>query len=355
MDTRLVAVWERDPVLVAPKGHQAPFIVDTWKRETLLRFGSARYYDSRARYHQAEAELGRQTAEERFRLLEEHDRGMRRRALAIEVFRLLSPGEMVARASAHIAGTSIEQHRAFLEAARRYRRDLLAVLEERDAFGSWAWFTDDPPGARPWTAFLGLSPEQIAPEDLPGIADRFRAPEIQERMAAELARRDHGGSRLDLSSLPTFEFRSPPPTLRALAGVAAPLLTALGLLLVWVAYTVRRRARLAGEGRLGSALGPTVEAPWGGPAPSVGAHGVEARSRGVRLPRARSLGVPRFLGPGWLPGRDRGGFLAGFWNELGEIVSHPRWWTVSAVVAVLMSLACGYHGIELAKPGEGRA
>ena len=66
----------------------------------------------------------------------------------------LSPAGAYAQAASAIAGTSQEEFYGFIEQARDYRRQIIAYLEDRDAFGSRTYFNDD----KGWEADLSGMP-----------------------------------------------------------------------------------------------------------------------------------------------------------------------------------------------------
>lgn len=66
----------------------------------------------------------------------------------------LSPAGAYAQAAGAIAGTSQEEFYGFIEQVRDYRRQIIAYLEDRDAFGSRTYFNDD----KGWEADLSGMP-----------------------------------------------------------------------------------------------------------------------------------------------------------------------------------------------------
>ena len=71
----------------------------------------------------------------------------------------LLPAGAYAQAASLLAGTSRREYDDFIDQTRTYRGQIIAFLEERDAFGSREWFNDDPG----WRADL---------RDLPRFAER---------------------------------------------------------------------------------------------------------------------------------------------------------------------------------------
>ena len=74
-------------------------------------------------------------------LLEGFPRRIQRRNSQLQ--RLLPPGAY-AQAASLLAGTSRREYDDFIGQVRTYRGQVIAFLEERDAFGSREWFNDDP-------------------------------------------------------------------------------------------------------------------------------------------------------------------------------------------------------------------
>ena len=74
-------------------------------------------------------------------LLEGFPRRIQRRNSQLQ--RLLPPGAY-AQAASLLAGTSRREYDDFIGQVRAYRGQVIAFLEERDAFGSREWFNDDP-------------------------------------------------------------------------------------------------------------------------------------------------------------------------------------------------------------------
>ena len=56
----------------------------------------------------------------------------------------LLPAGAYAQAASAFAGTSRREYYDFIDQVRAYRGQIIAFLEERDAFGSREWFNDDP-------------------------------------------------------------------------------------------------------------------------------------------------------------------------------------------------------------------
>ena len=71
----------------------------------------------------------------------------------------LLPAGAYAQAASILAGTSRREYYDFIDQVRTYREQIIAFLEDRDAFGSREWFNDDPG----WHADL---------RDLPRFRDR---------------------------------------------------------------------------------------------------------------------------------------------------------------------------------------
>lgn len=208
-DQLLDEALAEDPLRTGRNAHRAPFQT-TRLRAVLHRYGSQRYYDSLASYYQTEIELGRRYAERIFELRHQADRKRRSAGWAAELLASLSPAVLLERLSESFAATSLADQDDFLAACRDYRRALIAYLEEREAFRSWRWFTDDPPATRPWTVLFGLEPEEVANDQVGELAELYRSPEIQRRLQAELASlRADPATRLDLGGLPAFRWQGP--------------------------------------------------------------------------------------------------------------------------------------------------
>jgi ABC-type transport system involved in multi-copper enzyme maturation permease subunit len=86
----------------------------------------------------------------------------------------LSPAGMLAEAASAAADTDLDSYLRFVDQAGRYRRDLIAHLEEENAFGSDRWF---------------YSPDNpVQPETLPRFAERPETPgQLLGRLAPTIA------------------------------------------------------------------------------------------------------------------------------------------------------------------------
>ncbi len=205
-DRRLLAEWRRDPLRAARSGHSSPILASSWNRATLRRFGSAAYYDSLARYYAHEVELGRRYAEEIFALTQRQTAGRHRLERLVTLLSLPSPAFLLDRLAESFAGTASDDHDRFLAACRAYRRQLIEYLEAKGAFGSWRWFTDDPPGnLRPWPTLLGLRLEEVTEANLERLFQRIQEPAIAEQIQRDLAAFEKDPARrLPASDLPPF-------------------------------------------------------------------------------------------------------------------------------------------------------
>lgn len=197
------------------------------ERTILIRLGSARFYDRTSYCYSREARINGHYAE-RIAELE------RRRSASLPSERFLaglsvaSPRLLLDSLSQALAGTSHADHLRFLSDCRDYRRKVVGHLEQIGAFGSWRWFTDDPPGAtHPWPLFLGLSPDEVGIGKEKEIALALGSPEINEKVQQYRKASDANPARkLALTDLPEFSPRetSLAVRLREASGDATALL-----------------------------------------------------------------------------------------------------------------------------------
>ncbi|MEM8930579.1 MAG: ABC transporter permease subunit [Acidobacteriota bacterium] len=305
-DAALDAAWNKESLRLEPSGHTAPIVFDTWDHKVLRRLGSARYYASMVRYYAEEVRLGRDYADRGHALFSEHEAKVRALARPLAWFELLSPGDVLERLAATLAGTSLADHDAFVRAARVYRDELLVELDRRAAPSSWRWFTDDPPETMPWPSFIGLEPDDVGPDDISDMAARFRRDDVQTRVERSL--NDPAvRTPIDLTAMPIFHFE---PGDRRIERAAGAVLTLALLSALLVALIFRSRHRFL-DGRRAAAVRST-------------ASRIEPDD-----PRARrDVGLLR--------------------SELGEISGQTRWRLVATAVVVLMATACILHGLHAA-------
>lgn len=241
-DQRLQEARAADPLRTGRNAHSAPVFLSTRPWAELHQYGSARYYDSLAAYHRVEVEVGMDYAERIFKVRRHAAGELRSAGRAAELLASLSPAFLLERLTESFAATSVADQEDFLAACRGYRRELIAFLERRQAFGSWRWFTDDPLETRPWTTLLGYRPEDVEPSAVVDLAGRFRSREIQDELAA------HPAARLDLEGLPVFRWQDP-NLMRATRRVAWAIalfvtfhaLLAAAVLMRFYRYEVRSR------------------------------------------------------------------------------------------------------------------
>jgi ABC-type transport system involved in multi-copper enzyme maturation permease subunit len=240
---RLAAERRRAPLLTRLSGHSASsFVTNERRRAVRYRYGSAPYYDSLAAYYRCETRTGIEYAAQVFAVRERYEARLKAQERLAAALAALSPAALLDRLSAAFSGTSVAEYDRFLAASQRYRLALLAYLAEKDAFRSWRWFTDDPPGElQPWPRYFGLTPEQVAPDQASRLFSRLSEPAI-----AAQVRRDRAAvardptRRLALDDLPPFTYPGPRllGALRhgAAAAIALLLLDALAAAAVWARW-----------------------------------------------------------------------------------------------------------------------
>ena len=181
----VTTVFERSPVL---------FIEG---RKVLLRYGTEEYYAARARFHQAEVEVGLEFADQIF-ALERRALDVRRNfERRVKILSLPSPAFLLEQLSESLAGTSVADHDAFLEGSRAYRGVFLDYLNRHQAFSSWRWFTDDAPESLlPWTTLAGYPPEALAAAEEDEMIDSFQSVEVQQLVQGNKEKWAHDPDRL---------------------------------------------------------------------------------------------------------------------------------------------------------------
>ncbi|HYU36047.1 MAG TPA: ABC transporter permease subunit [Thermoanaerobaculia bacterium] len=242
-DRRLEAELRRVPLRAVFNGDSAISFASGENRAVRYRYGSAAYYDALSAYYRTEVALGMRYAETVFaeqRRAEEHLRAAERLGLMLG---MISPAVLLDNLSEELAGTSTAEYDRFLAACRDYRLALIRYFEERNAFASWRWFTDDRPDRlHPWPLFLGLTPDEARPEDVQRLFARLGDPEIAGRVSREQAAlAGDPARRLPLADMPRFV----PPGAGFLECLRRGIPEALGLLafnlLAWAAVSARFR------------------------------------------------------------------------------------------------------------------
>jgi ABC-2 type transport system permease protein len=210
-ESRLAARLRGSPVLATVSGHTAMAFTSGEHRAARYRHGSALYYGALAGYFRFETESGLRYAGEVFALRRRYEERLREGERLGNALASLSPAFLLDRLSEAFAGVSVAEHDRFLAACRGYRRDLIAWLQRRGAFGSWRWFSDDPPDhLLPWPRYLGLSPEEVDPAQIGELSSQLNDPAMQVRMRQDQERLARDPSRhLPLADMPRFSYRGP--------------------------------------------------------------------------------------------------------------------------------------------------
>lgn len=267
----------------------------------LRRLGSAEFNDSLAAYYEGEVRLAMRYAV--------YKHGLRQKARAEEArltrplvwLAVISPGRLLDVTAARLAGTSSADHERFLAAARDFRLNMVAFLEEKEALGSWRWFTDDPPEGLPWTSFVGFQPQEVAEDQVDGLVDEFSKPEIQDQVTALLDSRHCPEHCVDLSEMPSIEVDTGDGWNGRLVSVLASVIM---ISILWVlAWEAAYRMRS-----------------WDG-------SGAANSRESLRL-----AGRGRGLGIGGLWSRSI------YWAELRSILWQLRWRAASVLVVMVMAL-----------------
>src|SRR3954451_22960380 len=210
-DRLLAARLRSSPLLATVSGHTAMSFASGEHHAARYRHGSAQYYDALASYFRYETATGLRYSEEAFVLHQRYEARLREGERLGTALAALSPAFLLDRLSESFAGTSVAEHDRFLAACRRYRRDLLAWLNRKGAFGSWRWFSDDPPNhLLPWPLYLGRSPEEVGPDQVSQLFNQLNEPEMQARIRRDQESVERGPSRrLRLDDMPRFSYSGP--------------------------------------------------------------------------------------------------------------------------------------------------
>jgi hypothetical protein len=241
-ERRLARERRRVYLRVAVSGHTALSFASGEHHAVRYRQGSAPYYDALADYHRFEAATGSRYAAQAFALRQRYEERLRQGERLGAALAAVSPAFLLGRLSESFAGTSIAEHDRFLAACRRYRSDLLAYLERQGAWRSWRWFTDDPPGElHPWPLYLGLSPEEVRPDEVSRLFSRLSEPAVEARIRRDREAIESDPSRrLSLEGMPRFSYHgtSFPGAARRGAACAGALLAlaALAAAAVWARF-----------------------------------------------------------------------------------------------------------------------
>lgn len=202
--------FRSDPLRAHFSGHTAISVSNGEHRAVRYRSGSAAYYDSLASYFQLEARAGSGNAAEVFAIQQHYEARLRAGEKLEAALAMLSPSFLLDRLSEAFSGTSIAEHDRFLAASRAYRLTLLAFIEQRNAFRSWRWFTDDSPAnLHPWPLYLGRSPEEVPPGQVAALFSRLSEPDVAAHVQQDRdgIQRDPS-RRLSLDDMPRFAYRS---------------------------------------------------------------------------------------------------------------------------------------------------
>lgn len=168
------------------------------------RYASAAYYDQAVAFHRQEVRNGMALADA---ALVDHRRvaALWRSADARgRAFASLSPSFLLSRVADSIAGTAPEDFGRFQAACIAYRQTVRRYLDEKNAFSSWRWLTDDSrENLYPWPRFLKLEPEQIhTPEEAWDLFNKLDAQEDQIELQDRLRERP-----LSLKGLQRFTYQ----------------------------------------------------------------------------------------------------------------------------------------------------
>lgn len=207
----LAAELRRSPLRAAASGHTAISFANGENRAVRYRSGSAAYYDALAEHYRFEARAGARHAAAVFALRQRYQERLQAGERLGAALAALSPAFLLDRLSESFAGTSVAEYDRFLAACRRYRTELLAYVDHKGAFRSWRWFTDDPAGRlHPWPLYLGLSPEEVAPEQVSRLFSRLSEPGVEARIRRDQeAMQNDPSRRLRLDDMPRFSYRGP--------------------------------------------------------------------------------------------------------------------------------------------------
>jgi ABC-type transport system involved in multi-copper enzyme maturation permease subunit len=238
----LVTELRRSPLRATVSGHRASSFANGEHGAVRYRSGSAAYYDALAEHYRFETETGVRHAAAVFALQQRYEERLRDGERLGAALAALSPAFLLDRLSESFAGTSIAEYDRFLAACRRYRTELLVYVDSKDTFRSWRWFTDDLPGRlHPWPLYLGLSPDEVTPEQVSRLFSRLSEPEVEARIRKDREAMESDPSRrLRLDDMPRFSYSGPGflSSLRHGAAEAGALLilNAIAAAAVWARF-----------------------------------------------------------------------------------------------------------------------
>ncbi len=241
-DQILAAALHRSPLRATVNGHTAISFATGEHGAVRYRSGSATYYDALAEHYRFEAETGVHHAAAVFALRQRYEERLRTGERLGAALSALSPAFLLDRLSESFAGTSVTEYDRFLAACRRYRTELLAYVDHKGAFRSWHWFTDDSPGRlHPWPLYLGLTPDEVAPEEVSRLFSRLSEPAVEARIRRDREAMESDPSRhLRLDDMPRFSYSGPGflSSLRDGAAEAGALLilNAIAAVAVWARF-----------------------------------------------------------------------------------------------------------------------
>lgn len=182
---------------------------EDYEQSIFVRFGSARYYRELVSSYAHFIAVGRQDAIQIEAAHRPGDMALREAQRLALIWGAVSPRTLLDETVHSLAGTSVSDHDRFLAHCRRYRRRIIQYMEEKDAFRSWRWVTDDRPDALfPWPSFFGLTVDRMNQLDLRYWFSLLGKPPYDVALHRRVDMMDHDPTRaLQLADLPRFSFR----------------------------------------------------------------------------------------------------------------------------------------------------
>ena len=165
----------------------------------LVRYSPKETMDADLRYYQFVEPLRMEYAEKVWRVEEYRLNKLTRQTKLANALSSLSPVTSLSAATAALAGTDIQSLDGFIDAARKYRQQIIEYLKSKNAFNSYRFFSDDSENDRRWAEeFWG----KLYRGEIKFNADIVQA--ILERHEKDLK---DPSKKLRLDDMPVFTFR----------------------------------------------------------------------------------------------------------------------------------------------------
>lgn len=175
-----------------------------------VHFGTPKYYDLLANYNRQVIPMQILYGERASDMWDEYRRQFDRISEIENIIDSVSPAHLLTVVAESLTYTSLADHDRFIRACRSYRVIWLRWLEEKNAFGSWRWFTDDYLGQPSWiTLLFGLDPNSTTDAEVQQLVKQMTPFQFQRLNELIEQMRNDPKRRLDLTDMPRFLYKFP--------------------------------------------------------------------------------------------------------------------------------------------------